>query len=485
MAPLRWLWLGISRSSLARRLLLAQAGVLALLWTLLVGLLIHESQLSKDLQNAELIQLALIEVTESLAEQPQRRQQALQAMHRAIRGAAGGEASGMSAALVVWQHGQLVFRSDALAPLPQVPQLGQIESLSGQDGRRWQARTLQSPRSDTRVSLLMPDRLELAVTVFDRGFYLLPLVVCLPFLLLPAWLSVRLALRPWRRLDEEIAARGPSELRPLRFQPRHQELRPLVQAIDSLLQRLRDSAARERSLIADAAHELRTPLAAMRVNVEALRLHSADPDQRELMDSLLRSNERASRLVGQLLQLMRSDAAAAAQELRQMLDLEALLQDRLALLEPLAERRQIELELSSSGPLRLLVERDTLVSMIDNLVDNAIKYGPSGGRVRVALARQGDSALLSVEDQGPGIPAALHARVFDRFFRGAHATQNGSGLGLAIVKSAVDSHGGQIELAVAAAGQGLRVSIQLPLHQTHNGESAADAAPDRRQSADR
>jgi two-component system sensor histidine kinase QseC len=128
----------------------------------------------------------------------------------------------------------------------------------------------------------------------NRGFYLLPLLISLPFLVIPAWLSVRLALRPWRQVTRETSERGPADMTPLSYVPPHKELQPLVQSINSLLQRVRDSTSRERSLIADAAHELRTPLAAMRVNVEALKEQSTDEGQRELMGNLLRSNDRAA-----------------------------------------------------------------------------------------------------------------------------------------------------------------------------------------------
>jgi len=236
-----------------------------------------------------------------------------------------------------------------------------------------------------------------------------------------------------------------------------------VQSINSLLLRVRDSTTRERSLIADAAHELRTPLAAMRVNVEAMKEQSTDEGQRELMANLLRSNDRAARLVGQLLQLMRSDAVAT-NALPVMLSLDGLVQDRLAMIEGVARSRGVELELVCDDAVPVLGERESLVSMIDNLIDNAIKYSPCGATVTVHVAREGAQALLTVADTGPGIPPALRERVFDRFFRNPDQTQSGSGLGLAIVKSVVDRHGGNVVLDEALGG-GLRARVRLPLAQ--------------------
>jgi len=322
---------------------------------------------------------------------------------------------------------------------------------------------MASPIADTRVVLAEPSVWRLAVTVLSRGYYLLPLVISLPFLVFPAWLSVRLALRPWRQVSRETAERGPDDLTPLSYTPPHKELKPMVQSINSLLLRVRDSTTRERSLIADAAHELRTPLAAMRVNVEALKEQSSDEGQRELMANLLRSNDRAARLVGQLLQLMRSDAVAT-NALPVMLSLDGLVQDRLAMIEGLARARGVELELVCDDAVPVLGERESLVSMIDNLIDNAIKYSPCGATVTVHVAREGARALLTVADTGPGIPPALRERVFDRFFRNPDQTQSGSGLGLAIVKSVVDRHGGDAVLGEAPGG-GLLATVRLPLAQ--------------------
>jgi two-component system sensor histidine kinase QseC len=182
------------------------------------------------------------------------------------------------------------------------------------------------------------------------------------------------------------------------------------------------------------------------------------------MGNLLRSNDRAARLVGQLLQLMRSDAVSG-NNLPVMLSLDALVQDRLAMIEGLASARQVELELvcdDAQGPVPVLGERESLASMVDNLINNAIKYSPEGTTVTVHVARDGDHAVLSVSDRGPGIPPPLRERVFDRFFRNPEQTQSGSGLGLAIVKSVVDRHGGEVTLGDAAGG-GLLATVRLPL----------------------
>jgi two-component system sensor histidine kinase QseC len=285
------------------------------------------------------------------------------------------------------------------------------------------------------------------------------LLISLPFLLAPAWWSIRIALRPWSRVAQEVAERGPHDLAPLSFKPPHLELATMVDNINALLARVKQSAQRERSFIADAAHELRTPLAAMRVNVEALRAQTGAPHQRELLAGILNSESRATRLVGQLLLLMRSDATDGS--VRQTMAFDALLEDRLAALSGLAAQRGIELELVAQRDVTILGQRESLISLIDNLVDNAIKYSPAHGLVTVTLALEA-GAILTVADQGPGVAPALRERVFDRFFRDPRQTEGGSGLGLAIARSVVRQHGGAIVLGTAPGG-GLLVCVRLPL----------------------
>jgi two-component system sensor histidine kinase QseC len=203
----------------------------------------------------------------------------------------------------------------------------------------------------------------------------------------------------------------------------------------------------------------------MRVHVEALLEHAVPERDRELLQGLLASNSRAGRLVEQLLSLTRSEAAADARATTAV-DFEASVQDSLAQLAPLAQAAKVELELESEqaggavGTVRGHAE--SLRSLIDNIVGNAIKYSPASGTVRVRLLCDARETRLSVSDEGPGIPAELRQRVFDRFYRVADQSQSGSGLGLAIAKAVADSHGGTLGLSGGPDGRGLRVVLTLP-----------------------
>lgn len=233
----------------------------------------------------------------------------------------------------------------------------------------------------------------------------------------------------------------------------------MVDAINDFLARVRESAERERVFIADAAHELRTPLAAMRINVEALQSYVLSESQQELLAGIVRSNSRAARLVNQLLLMMHSEARLDTDP--EPVPLTTLIQERMAELEPLASARRIELEFFAEDEIWISGVRERLVSLIDNLIENAVKYSPEGGRIQVDVCTFDGSARLRVSDAGPGIPVELRERVFDRFFRDPNQLQSGSGLGLAIVKAVAQQHNSSVNLSTSAEA-GLMVTVDFP-----------------------
>ena len=456
-------WTMLRRPTLVRRLMIAQMLMLSVLWSLAVAYVLFEGTGEASNVTRGVLH-AIISVTDNLADQHARQAQSLRAIDEALREEFEmGQVPELAPRILVWRAGQLVYKSpNAPSGIRRAgPEQMEVVYVKGQP---WRSRSLAE--GATRVTVLEAGGAwQFFITINSRGYYLLPLLISLPFLLLPAWLSIRLAMRPWRKVAQEVASRGPQDLRPLTFKPPHGELAALVDNINALLQRVDTSAARERSFIADATHELRTPLAAMRVNVEALQGQTHDPRQQELLDGILNSANRAARLVGQLLQLTRNEVQAEGGE-RQPQVLDSLLQDRLAALSGLAQAGGIELELLASVSLRVPGQRESLVSLIDNLVENAIKYSPRGSSVTVSLHAERNQAVLHVADQGPGIAPALYERVFDRFFRAPQQGQPGSGLGLSIVASVVRQHGGSIQLHRGHGGIGLLVEVRLPLAAT-------------------
>jgi signal transduction histidine kinase len=451
-------------ASLVSRLVMAQMATALLLWLAAFAWLVNDTARYDELFEPPLMGRRadmILATVDALADRPEQLAATLARIDTFQRHEHNQEDDpALRLAMNVWRGDQLLYATPGEPGVVRTTLQRQLERLQI-DGKSWRSYTQSSQVSDARVTLLLSGHeMGIIFALGSRGILILPLLISLPFLIFPAWLSVRIALRPWRKFSAEIEARQPNDLAPLKFGAHYRELRPLSQAVNSLLERVRNSLARERSFIADAAHELRTPLAAMRVNAEALQAHQGDPRDHQLLDGLLRSNQRANRLVAQLLGLMRSDAEASRSAL-QPLALDALTQDRLAALAPLAHARGVELELHADGDCRVEGDSEGLVSLLDNLIENAIKYSPSGAPVAVHVRREGQDVALHVTDAGPGIPEPLRGRVFDRFFRAPDQVQPGSGLGLAIVKAVADRHAARIELHAGEGGRGLSFSVRF------------------------
>lgn len=465
MAALARWWRALREPSIVRRLVLAQLATLLLVWAAFLALVLRDVMNvdgPRELQQARLSADTILGTAADLLEQPQALQRFMQQMDRA--GARGSDPEALAAgrvSITLRVDGQAVFVTPgppgALPPTAD----GAFEYVE-HDGVRWLSYTQSAHNGRLSVSFhRLADTSALAIWTLSSGILLLPLLLALPFLVLAAWLSVRLALQPWRTFSADVALRHPNDLSPLSVRSRHRELVPVAEAVNGLLERVREGMERERSFVADAAHELRTPLAALRINAEALQQHANGPRQTMLLASLIAGMDRAGRLVSQLLSLTRSEAAGPAQGF-DCLDLTALVQERLAALAPIADEADIELELTANDHAWVQGSAQSLTSLVDNLVQNAIKYSPPGTRVRVATAMDSQGVRLVVEDEGPGIAPHLHRRVFDRFYRAPDQDTPGSGLGLAIVKAVADHHGARIDLGVPQGGRGLVVSLLFP-----------------------
>ena len=306
------------------------------------------------------------------------------------------------------------------------------------------------------------------------SYYARPLLYGLPLVVLPLWLLFRLGFAPLQRMGTQISLRSAQDLTPLPPTP-YKELAPLVNAVNTLMARLQLRLDREHEFLMDAAHELKTPLAVVQLGAEAL--DQGDPQAREEARERLRLGvQRATHTVHQLLALARSGADSLDLS-KCHHDLVDLLRERIALSSGLAVQRRIELELDSPEHLEMWLNRESMGSLIDNLVDNAIKYSPESGHVSVLLAEEGGAVVLRVSDQGPGIPAELRERVFERFVRLDGARCHGSGLGLTIVERAAGQHGAEVSLLDGPGGVGLTVEVRFPkgLGSMRQGQHAAGA----------
>ncbi|MDE2399111.1 MAG: sensor histidine kinase, partial [Burkholderiales bacterium] len=275
------------------------------------------------------------------------------------------------------------------------------------------------------------------------------------------WLAVRWALRPLDRLRKGVQARAAGDLTPLAPRGLPADVLPLVEALNHHVERHREEAQARRRFVDDASHQLRTPLATLATQVGYALRESDAAAQREALLAIKSRLDETIRGTNQMLLLARADSLAIACA---PLDLEALAQALARRSWAEASERGIDLGLEGeAGPLPVLAHAGLLGEAVANLLHNALRYTPHGGRVTLLPAREGALALLSVIDDGPGIPAAELARAGERFFRGSNVHQPGTGLGLAIVRSVAARFGGTLRLAAGPQGHGLCATLVLPL----------------------
>ena len=318
-------------------------------------------------------------------------------------------------------------------------------------------------RSNARwhLRILEPRRSVPAFLRYNARFILPYLLVAFPFVLLAVWLTVRASLNPLQQLAQRIDQRASDDLRAIGAPTPYRELKPLVNALDTLLARLRATVERERAFVQDAAHEMRTPLAVISAQAHVLTRSGDATVRDEARAQLDHAIARAAHLSKQLLAL----AALDDSELRptRQLDLANWLRETMARHQPLARGRHIELALEAPDALQREVDLPALDSVVQNLLENAIRYGHDGGQVLVSLQPlpPADAGWqLTVQDDGPGMPPAEQGHAFERFFRGSAAQAAGTGLGLSIVRQAAQRMGGQASLVAGLNGHGFGVLVQ-------------------------
>ncbi len=360
-------------------------------------------------------------------------------------------------AYVVRDQDGTLMASSASAPAFPLAGDGYHDFFVGDDA--WRVFTLRSPTPGLIVQTGEPkeNRDELAREVVLHA--VVPILLLLPALIAAVLLGVTRGLRPLGLLAGQISKRAPNAMDPVDAGGAPAEIRPLVDSLNTLLERLRHALARERRFTGDAAHELRTPLAALKTNAQVAIRATSDEQRMASLTALEEGVDRASHLVDQLLSLARLDAPAGAAEQRRV-DLVPVVRDVLAELAPAALEAGVEVALEATNEDAMITgDRHALWILARNLIDNAVRYTPAGGTVQVCVTTCADAVALSVVDSGSGIPSTERERVFERFYRGARTTAPGSGLGLSIVRAIAAQHGGRVELADAPGGTGLACRV--------------------------
>ncbi len=352
--------------------------------------------------------------------------------------------------------GVQVFHSVSRAKLPQRAVLG-FSNVKA-NGTVYRVFSIQTANQTVQVAQDLAVRRNMAGNLALRT--LGPIAVMMPILMLVVWWVVSGSLDPVARVRSQVASRQADDLSPVSEAGLPDEVRPLVQELNLLFGRVKTAFDAQQTFVADAAHELRTPLAALRLQAQSLE-RAESLDARKLAVSRLTAGiDRATRLVEQLLVLARQEAAATSTAARSV-DLAELARRTVADLAGVAAAKGVDVGIQHADPAVVEGQPDALHILLRNLVDNAIKYTPAGGTADISVRSDAGQVVVTVEDSGPGIPPEERERVFDRFYRVAGSEAAGSGLGLAIIKAIAERHGAALTLGQSERLGGLSATVSF------------------------
>ena len=359
----------------------------------------------------------------------------------------------------IWRaDGVMLYRSPQGRLLPPQTVIGFSDTVAS--GEPYRIYALRTATQVVQVAQQTEARGRMAGQLALRA--VLPVALLAPVLMLIVWWVVGRAIGPIERVRRQVAARRPDDLAPLPTAGLPAEVRPLVGEMNGLLTRLSAAWDALTHFTADAAHELRSPLAALRLQAQSLQRAPDDATRAIASERLLAGIDRATRLVEQLLALARQEGAGEGAELVS-LDLTALARNALADAEPEAARHAIALTLDApTAHVVLRADEAALAVLLRNLLGNALRHTSPGGQVRVGVREEASVIDLTVEDSGPGIAPDERARVLDRFYRVPGTPGHGSGLGLAIVRAIAERHGAALTLDASPTLGGLRVMLRWP-----------------------
>jgi two-component system OmpR family sensor kinase len=360
----------------------------------------------------------------------------------------------------IWtDDGVRVYQSRHYRALPNQGALGY--SNVNLDNGDWRIYMVQKETRVIQVAQKLDVRRDHAISLAVHALW--PVLAVSLLLFGVVWWVVTAALAPLNRIGHDLANRNADSLAPVSDHGVPKEVSLLVAELNSLLARMARALQSQQRFVADAAHELRSPLTALKLQVQTLARAKDETARMQGIGRLQGGVDRASRLVEQLLALARQDPLSEIAE-PTAVSLPACIEQAAGEVAPIAAARQIRLEYGAITQADIVADAEGVRVLVRNLLDNAVRYTPEHGQVRIDLDVRDTTARLTIQDSGPGIPEQDRARIFDRFYRVPGTSQTGSGLGLAIVKAIAERHDAVLTLEDAPLG-GLAVTVAFPLHR--------------------
>ncbi|HUX91311.1 MAG TPA: ATP-binding protein [Gallionellaceae bacterium] len=436
------------RASLKQRLIVLMLTAIALVWLGAAAFTYHDAREEFDeVLDAHLAQTAALLLVQTAHDLDVLETEHAPLLHKYAR----------RVAFQVWEKGQRLRLHSANAPQQALTNNERGFSDSTIDGKGWRVFSSwdESGTYLIHVAETSEVRAELAGDIAEN--LLRPLLLSLPLLAILLWVAVARGLLPLVSLTREVERREPENLAALDTSSSPREVMPLIERLNRLFARISASLQKERRFTADAAHELRTPIAAIKAQAQVARAASTESERNHALDNAILGCDRASRLIAQLLTLAQVDTLDnSVMEACLIKDIAA---EVIADLAPAAVAKGVELELLTDAEVTVRGNPELLRVLLRNLLDNAIQHTSSGTSVQVNISHEPAAACLSVSDNGPGIAEDDRARVLERFYRPLGTQASGSGLGLSIVKRIADVHDATLQILAMSEGSGLRVKV--------------------------
>ena len=440
------------RASLKQRLLVLALTAITLVWLGAAAFTYHNAREEFDeVLDAHLAQAAALLVVQSSHDLDELETEHAPLLHKYAR----------RVAFQVWDKGHQLRLHSANAP--QQPLANEERGFSDHtiDGHHWRVFSTWNESAEylIQVAERADVRDELARGI--AGNMLKPLFISLPLLALLLWIAVARGLRPLDKLTREVEQRAPDNLAALDASSAPREVVPLIERLNRLFTRIEASMQKERRFTADAAHELRTPVAAIKAQAQVARAACGEAERNHALDNAILGCDRAAHLIEQLLTLARIDTLG--NDVTEACQLRVIAAEVIAAIAPAALSQHVRLELTEGAEVEVRCNPVLLRILLRNLIDNAVRHTQPGTSVWVSITHQQGLACLSVNDNGPGIPEAELARVSERFYRPIGTSASGSGLGLSIVNRIAEIHGASLRIAPQISGAGLSVTVVFKL----------------------